>query len=268
MKSIVASCLIECASAWPCVVSPLVKNMIPILPNYPANTASSDASSQLSLKDARPAFSPSGISPAPKRLVLTITLERQEHNHLISSGEIQIRAKSVSHPRNRVPAAHNLIFGSACELDQHNESHTSYSDTSLVQQTIEVCVYTDLEDDKMYLVRCTLFAKIVSTRNLAHTHLLPKNLYDVGKALLNAEDFVSAVLNSRHLYGEVVDRIMADIATECIHLCEKKNFSSVLSRTTPKDLSSCCWTDLIKEWQKEAPLFLRTITAPSSFTGL
>lgn len=121
--------------------------------------------------------------------------------------------------------------------------------------------------------RCAnfFFFKVVSTVSSSHSRVLPKSLHEVGKALLNHKDLVSAVLNSKDLYTGTVNRIMADIIKECVHLCEKKRFSSILRRTDPNNLQNFQWSNLLDEWKKEAPLlyqFLTTIATPSSSTCL
>ena len=76
------------------------------------------------------------------------------------------------------------------------------------------------------LINAIHFLKVVSTRSSSHSRVLPKSLHEVGKALLNHKDLVSAVLNSKDLYSDAVNRIMVDLTKECVHLCEKKRFSS------------------------------------------
>ena len=101
--------------------------------------------------------------------------------------------------------------------------------------------------------------------------VLPKSLHEVGRALLNQKDLVSAVLNSKHLYTNTVDRIMLDVIKECVYLCEKKRFSSILRQANPNNLRDFRWSNLLDEWKKEAPLlhrFLTTVATPSSSTSL
>ena len=78
---------------------------------------------------------------------------------------------------------------------------------------------------------------MISTVNASNSRVLPKSLHEVGKALLNDTDLVSAVFNSKDLYADVANRIMADIVKECVHLCEKKRCTSILRQTSPNNFS-------------------------------
>ena len=103
--------------------------------------------------------------------------------------------------------------------------------------------------------------------NTSHFRVLPKSLHEVGKALLNHKDLVSAVFNSKDLYADIASGIMADIVKERVHLCEKKRFTSILRQTNPNYLKEFQWSKLLDEWKKEAPLFhrfLTTVATPSS----
>lgn len=105
----------------------------------------------------------------------------------------------------------------------------------------------------------------------SHSRVLPKSLHEVGKALLNHKDLVSAVLHSKDLYSDTVNRIIVDLIKECVHLCEKKKFSSILRQISSKNLQDFQWSNLLDEWKKEAPLlyrFLTTVATPSSSTCL
>lgn len=104
----------------------------------------------------------------------------------------------------------------------------------------------------------------------SYSRVLPKKLHEVGKALLNHRDVVSAVLNSKDLYTDTVNRIMADMIKECVHR-EKKRFSSILRQTSPTNLQDFQWSNVLDEWKKEAPLlhrFLTAVAAPSSCGSL
>ena len=121
------------------------------------------------------------------------------------------------------------------------------------------------------LVIINYFFKVVSTVCSSHSRVLPKSLQEVGKALLNRKDLVSAVLNSKDLYKDTVNRIMEDVIKECVHLCEKKRFSSILRKTDPEHLQNFQWSNLLDEWKREAPLlyrFLTTVATPASCTSL
>ena len=101
----------------------------------------------------------------------------------------------------------------------------------------------------------------------SHSRVLPKSLHEVGKALLNHKDLVSAGLNSKDLYSDIVNKIMVDLIKECVHLCEKKRFSSILQQISSKNLQDFQWSNLPDEWKKEAPLLyqiLTTVGTPSS----
>ena len=105
----------------------------------------------------------------------------------------------------------------------------------------------------------------------SYSRVLPRSLHEVGKALLNHKDVVSAVLNSKDLYTDTVNRIMADMINECVHLCEKKRFSSILRQTSPTNLQDFQWSNVLDEWKKEAPLlhrFLTAVATPSSCASL
>ena len=105
----------------------------------------------------------------------------------------------------------------------------------------------------------------------SHFCVLSKSLHEVGKALLNHKDMVSAVLNSKDLYSDTVNRIMVDLIKECVHLCEKKRFSSILRQISSKNLQDFQWSNLLDEWKKEAPLLYRiliTVATPSLSTCL
>ena len=96
---------------------------------------------------------------------------------------------------------------------------------------------------------------------------LPPNLHSLGIALCKANTtsaVTSAVFRSKGLCRAVINRSCLELDKECRKIVNKKK--CLLKRTSLDDLKKFTWSNLMKEWKREAPILykvLRAIATPS-----
>lgn len=87
--------------------------------------------------------------------------------------------------------------------------------------------------------------------------ILSESLRGIGIALSsgNWRSVANAVMKSEQVSRLVIQMVINRLAQECDHLCERKDFSSILRKQNPKDLVSLNWESIMSEWRKHAPIF-------------
>lgn len=74
-------------------------------------------------------------------------------------------------------------------------------------------------------------------------------------------------MNDKNLKDKLVKAVVDQIKRECIHLCEKKNFCSILRKVKQDELLRFSWDDVLIEWTEEAPIFLQILSAAAKPTA-
>ena len=91
---------------------------------------------------------------------------------------------------------------------------------------------------------------------------LPTNLQSLGIALCKAKTtsaFASAAFKSKQLRKALINRPCLELDKECKKITRRKK--SVLKCSSLEDLKKFKWSNLMKEWKREAPILYKVLRA-------
>lgn len=82
----------------------------------------------------------------------------------------------------------------------------------------------------------------------------------IAKSKLDPSVAVKSILIPGPLLDAAVKHILQQLDNQCVALCQKKNFRSILRGISPEDLHSFSFDKLASEWSSFAPLLLQFLS--------
>lgn len=125
---------------------------------------------------------------------------------------------------------------------------------------IRMPIEKSIRDDERALVKV---AVVYKQRTVLKK--LSESLRGIGLSLSsgNWRSVANAVMKSEPVSRLVIQMVINRLAKECDHLCEQKGFTSILRKNNPADLVSLKWESILKEWQRQSPIFHSMLLAVS-----
>lgn len=107
----------------------------------------------------------------------------------------------------------------------------------------------------------------VQSNGRTFKRILSPSVCSIGQALCrgNWQSIANAVMKCEHVRSALLGKVLGLVSQECKHLCEVKDFSSVLRKSTKNDLKEFSWEKVASEFRKEAPIFFKfllSVAAP------
>lgn len=90
----------------------------------------------------------------------------------------------------------------------------------------------------------------------------------IGQALCrgNWQSIALAITKCDQVWGLVITHVLKVVSQECTRLCKIDGFSSLLRKSSQKDLKEFSWESIANELKKEAPIFFQFLVSVAAPT--